>query len=207
VRCPWCREEVPALRAAAACPHCGRAIETPQGERLRPLDLDFATILADADARSLRWTKRGAIFAFVLAAFSIVPVVGAAISFVLLIVGQFVWVGIFVARPYHRHFSPLRRLVTRWVRRLGMLLVVVPLHSAAFVPFLGLVTCPAVFFGACWLTRAYERFHLLREKDRRPVTVAEKILVVLLAMAVLGGLCLAGVLVYLGVVTLGAFGK
>jgi hypothetical protein len=207
VKCPWCREELPALRKAPACPHCGRAVETDAGERLRPLDLDYDAILRDADDRSMRWTRRGAVVAFGLAVFSLVPVLGAAISFVLLVIAQFVWVAFFVSRPYHRHFGALRRFVTRWVRRLAMVLVVVPLHASVFVPFVGLVATPAVFFGACWAVRAYGRFHLVRERERKPITVAEKLLLVLLTLVVLGGLCLAGLLVYLGVVTLDALSK
>lgn len=207
MRCPWCREALPALGAGAACPHCGKAIESPAGEKVRTLDLDYDAILADADASSLRWTQRGALFALVLAAISLVPVIGAAVSYVLLVIGQFLSAGLLVSRPYHRHFSPVRRLVTRWVRRLGLVFVVVPLHAAAFVPFLGLVASPAVFFGACWLVRAYARFHLVREKERRPVTAMEKVLLAVLALAVLGGLCVTGLLVYLGVVTLDALGK
>jgi hypothetical protein len=195
------------LGSGKSCPHCGKAIEEATGEKVRPLDLDYDAILADADARSWRWTQRGALFALVLAAVSLVPVLGAAVAYVLLVVGQFLWAGFLVSRPYHRHFSPLRRLVTRWVRRLGLVFVVVPLHAAAFVPFLGLVASPAVFFGACWAVRAYSRFHLVREKERRPVTVLEKMLVVVLAILVLGGLCVTGLLVYLGVVTLDALGK
>lgn len=207
MRCPWCRESLPVLAAGKACPHCGRAIEEASGGKVRTLDLDYAAILADADASSWRWTRRGAFFALALAAVSLVPVAGAAIAYVLLVVGQFLWAGLLVSRPYHRHFSPVRRLVARWVRRLGLVFVVVPLHAAAFVPFLGLAASPAVFFGACWLVRAYSRFHLVREKERRPVTVLEKMLLVVLAILVMGGLCVTGLLVYLGVVTLDALGR
>ena len=207
MKCPWCREGIPLLAAGAACPHCGRAIETLAGERLRPLDLDYDKVLAGADASSLLWTQRGAIFAFALAAISLVPVVGAAISYVLLVIGQFLWAGFLVARPYHRHFSPVRRLVSRWVRRLALVFIVIPVHSAVFVPFLGLVLSPAVFYVTCRLVRAYSHFHLVREKERRPVTGAEKMLLVAMAIVALGGLCVAGLLVYFGVWVLDSLGK
>jgi hypothetical protein len=174
---------------------------------VRPLDLRYEEILASADETSLRWTKRGAAFAFVLAAVSLVPVAGGAVAYVLLVAGQFLWAGFLVSRPYHRHYSGMRRIVARWVRRLGMVLVVVPLHAAAFVPFLALVTSPAVFFGACWAVRAYARFHLVREKERRPITAAEKVLAVILGLAALAALCGAGLLVYIGVLTLEWMGK
>jgi hypothetical protein len=206
VRCPWCRETIPALKRAPTCPHCGKSIETDAGAQLRTLDLDYDAILADADARSLRWCGRGAVFAFVVALFSLVPVVGAAVASVLLVIGQFLWTGLLIARPYHRHFSPLRRLVTRWVRRLALVFVVVPAHTATFLPFVGLVAAPAVFYVACRLVRAYARFHLVREKERLPVTTAEKALVVVLAGVLLFGLCLVGLLVYLGVLALDSFG-
>jgi hypothetical protein len=189
------------------CPHCGKALEAAPGQAVRTLDLDYDAIVAEADASSLKWTKRGAVFAFALAVFSLVPVVGAAVAYFLLLVGQFFWTGFLIARPYQRHFSPMRRLVTRWVRRLGLLFIVVPAYGATFVPVLGLVAAPAIFSGTCWLVRAYHRFHIRREKERRPVTFAEKVLVFVLAFIVLGGLCLTGVLVYLGVLALGALSK
>jgi hypothetical protein len=207
VKCPWCREQLPALGRSAQCPHCGKAIETAGGEKVRTLDLDYDAVLADADATSLRWCGRGAVFALCAALFSLVPIVGAAAAYVVLVIGQFFWTGVFVARPYHRHFSPLRRLVTRWVRRLGLVLLVLPAHAATFVPFFGLVATPAVFYVACRLVRAYARFHLVREKERRPVTFAEKALLVGMVAVVLVGLCVAGFLVYLGVLVLDWAGK
>lgn len=207
MRCPHCRESLPVFRPPPACPHCGRPLADDAGDRVRPLDLDYERILADADAGSLTWAKRGAIFAFVLAALALVlPVVGATVAYVVLVIAQFVWTGFFIARPYHRHFSPLRRLVTRWVRRLVTIFVVLPLHAAVFVPGVGLVASPAVFFGAAWLTRAYVRFHLVREKERRPVTFPEKLLVGVLAVLLVCGLCAGGVLIYLGVLTMEKLG-
>jgi hypothetical protein len=203
VRCPWCREQVPALARAAQCPHCGKNLQDERGEAVRTLDLEFDAILADADARSLLWTRRGVAFALGAALFSLVPGPGAAVSAVLLGLGQLFWCGFLVSRPYHRHFGPMRRLVTRWVRRLATLLVVLPLHASTFVPGLGLLTAPAVFFGACWATREYGRFHLLRERRRDPILFLEKALVFVLAACLLGGLCTFGVLLWLGILVLG----
>jgi hypothetical protein len=201
VKCPWCRETVP-FRAGPACPHCGKPLESDEGAKVRTLDLDYDAILADADASSWRWSVRGAGFAFALALLSLVPIAGAAVAYALLVLGQFVWAGVFVARPYHRHFSPARRLVARWVRRLAMVFVVAPAHASLFVPFVGLIGAPAVFFTACLAVRAYCRFHLVREEERRPVTAAEKALLVVMALLLVGGLCVAGLLVYLGVLAL-----
>lgn len=170
---------------------------------MRTLDLDFDAILADADARTLLWVRRGAVFAFCAALVSLVPAAGAAVSSVVLAVGQLVWCGFLVSRPYHRHFGAARKLVTRWVRRLGLLVVVLPLHAATFVPFLGLLTAPAVFAGACWAVRAYARFHLLRERERKPILFVEKLLVAVLALCVLAGVCLFALLVRLGIFVLG----
>jgi hypothetical protein len=206
VRCPWCREQVPALGGGAACPHCGKPLESGEGEKVRPLDLDYERVLAEADASSWRWSVRGAAFALVTALVSLLPLAGGAIAYTVLVVGQFVWTGVLVARPYHRHFSPARRLVTRWVRRLGLLLVVLPAHAAAFAPPLSLVLAPAVFVGACVAVRAYCRFHLVREKERLPVTAAEKALLVVMAVVFVSGACVVGLLVYFGVVALGALG-
>jgi hypothetical protein len=180
--CPWCREALPSGPAPAVCPRCGKQLADSKGERLRPLDLDFEKILADADERSLRWTKRGVVFALVLGAVALVPGI-SVVAALLLILGQFFWARFLVARPYLVHFGGVRRLVTRWLGRLFLIAVVsLPLGTvAAPVPGLGLVVGPVVFGGTCLIFRSYFRFHLHREHRREGVTFLEKVFLVILS--------------------------
>lgn len=185
--CPWCRERLKPLAKDTKCPTCGKELVDQSGQPLRAIDLDYEAILRDADERSLLWTKRGAIWGFSLAGIGLVstfvfPPLTVLVVFVL-IVSQFVWTRFFVLRPYVRHFSPLRRLTTRWISRLSLVLFVAPLHGGALVPGLGLLTTPAIFGGTCWLLRAYHRVHFVREHRREGMMVLEIVFLVVLALA------------------------
>jgi hypothetical protein len=185
--CVWCREALPAFGAPAACPSCGKDLHDLGGGRLRPIDLDFERLLAEADASSLKWTKRGAVFAALVALLGVpglfLPLLSGA-AFVVLFVGQFFWARFLVARPYRRHFSAPRRLVTRWLTRLFLIVVVAPLHGSSLaIPFAGVVLCPLLFAGTCWAFRAYFRFHFEREHRREGILLAEKVFLVVLACA------------------------
>ncbi|MCE9635168.1 MAG: hypothetical protein K8T90_05615 [Planctomycetes bacterium] len=195
--CPWCREALPTFDKSAACPKCAKPLVDAAGARLRPLDLDFEKFLTDADAASLLWTKRGAIFAFVLAALSLVTIV-APFTILILILGQFFWGRFFIARRYTRHFAPLRRMVTRWISRLVLVLLVSPAYAAVGIPGLGLVVAPLVFGGTCLGLRAYFRFHFLREHRREGVTLFEKAFLVLLAFVFVVMMVVVGLLVWAG---------
>jgi hypothetical protein len=181
--CPWCRESLPAIGAPAACPHCGKALTDTSGGRLRPIDIDFEAILGEADAASMTWLKRGAVFSAVVGLLASVPVpVVTGLALVVLIVAQLFWGRFLIARRYLRHYSPLRRFTTRWLARLVLVMFLLPLHGSAFVPFLGVVTAPAVFTGTNWILRAYFRFHFLREHRREGVLLVEKVFLALLAV-------------------------
>lgn len=181
--CPWCREALPAVAAGPLCPHCGKELSDASGARLRPLDLDFEKILADADEQSLVWTKRGVLFALAMGLLSFVPLLGT-VAAVVLVLAQFFWARFLIARHYHRHFGGVRRLVTRWIGRLFLVAVVMPGHlvpSLPQIPGIGLVVGPLVFGGTCAIFRLYFRFHLLREHRREGVTFLEKVFLVVLA--------------------------
>lgn len=197
--CPWCRERLPQFSKAAACPACAKPLVDGSGAPLRPIDLDFEAILGAADERSLVWTKRGAVFAFVTAAVGLLLVLTvpplAFVPLTVLLLGQFFWARFLVARPYVRHFtSPVRRFATRWLSRLALIFVVVPLHGSALVPGVGLVASPVVFGGACWTLRAYHRFHFLREHRREGVLAVEWVFLVLFAIAAVTAILLFSVL-------------
>lgn len=212
--CPWCREALPALRTPEACPTCGKPLVDAAGARLRPLDLDFEAILADADARSSLWLRRGAIWAACLAvaaqASLLVPGPGTillVVASVALSLSQLFWGRFFMARHYARHFGPVRRMVTRWLTRLGVILLVLPAHASVAIPVAGLVISPAVFTGTNWALRAYFRLHLAREHRREGVLWFEKIAVVLAACVLLVVLCVFGALAWAGFSLFGGAAK
>jgi hypothetical protein len=203
--CPWCREALPTLDRSAACPRCGKELTDASGGRLRPLDLDFEAILGEADRSSLLWTKRGAVFALAVAAIGLLPP-AAPFAILLLILAQFFWGRFFVGRRYLRHFAPLRRLVTRWITRLVLILFIAPAYSAVAVPGAGLVVAPLVFGGTCFAFRWYFRFHFLREHRREGVTFFEKVFVVVLAFLFVVALVVFGLIAW-GVLSLVPGGK
>lgn len=189
--CPWCREKLPAVKAPDICPHCGKALLDASGARLRPIDLDFETILSEADAASHTWLVRGAIWAAVLGAISLFPVpVVSAGAMLVLIVSQLFWGRFLIARRYVRHFSAVRRFTTRWLSRLTVVTLLMPLYGTVMLWPFGIVTGPALFTGINWLIRAYFRYHFLREHRRQGVNLLEKVFLVVLAFAFLAMLCL-----------------
>jgi hypothetical protein len=198
--CPWCRERLPAFNAPAQCPKCAKSLVDPSGGRLRPLDLDYETILKEADETSLVWVKRGAIFAAIAGACASVTFLVPA-ALVILVLSQFFWGRFLVARRYTKHYSPVRRFATRWITRLTIILFVSPLYASISVPLLGIVTAPLIFTGTNWVLRAYFRFHLDREHRRAGLVFPEILFLVflsLLFLAVLAlfALILAGVLAF-----------
>jgi len=203
--CPWCRESLATLDRSAACPRCGKELTDASGGRLRPLDLDFEAILTDADATALLWTKRGAVFALVVAALGLLPPL-LPFAILVLILSQFFWGRFFVGRKYLRHFAPLRRLVVRWITRLVLVLFVSGAYAAVAIPGVGLVVAPVVFGGTCWALRCYFRFHFLREHRREGVTFLEKVFVVVLAFLFVIALAIFGLVAW-GVLSLVPGGK
>jgi hypothetical protein len=179
--CPWCREPLPALKLPLLCPHCGKTLVDPEGGRLRPVDLDFETILADADEASLRWIKHGIVWSLVLGVLAAVPVL-APVAYLVLLFSQLFWGRFLVARRYAVHFSPVRRFTTRWISRLTVLTIMSWFYATVLIPFVGIVTAPALFTGINWAIRAYFRFHFLREHRRQGVLLVEKFFLVVLAV-------------------------
>jgi hypothetical protein len=189
--CPWCREPLPALSREKACPRCGKDLLDASGERLRPLDLDFEAVLADADDASARWLRRGVVLAAVVGAVASIPVPAVTgLAILVLVLAQMFWGRFLVARRYVRHFGAVRRFTTRWLARLVLVMFLLPLHASAFVPFAAVVISPAIFTGTNWILRAYFRFHLVREHRREGVLWIEKLFLVLLALAFVAGLAL-----------------
>lgn len=210
MKCPWCREELSALAAlrsrADACPHCGKQLTDPSGETVRDVDLLPPGAEGEADAAAKRAAARGALVAAVLGLLTLVPLL-SPFAYVAAVVAMFVTGRFFVCRPFARHFSPLRKLVTRWNARLATWLVVLPLYALPVpIPGAAAVAWPLVLWGWAHVLRAYFRFHFRRERAREGILGIEKVLLLVLALLVLCASCAVGVMIWLGAELLTWFG-
>lgn len=194
-RCPHCRETLSVLSKEPLCPHCGRAIRTDEGAKVRQIDLEGDKILAEADERARVWMKRGAIYAVVVALLGVVPLF-APIAYVLLVAGQFFFARFGVARPYAAHFGAMRKLVARWVSRLVLVFIVIPAHSAVGIPGLAVVTAPLVFWLTLLGVKTYFRFHFGRERERKGILAVEVVLLIVMALVLLASGCILGLVLY-----------
>lgn len=210
MKCPWCRENLPAAAALGrvpdACTHCGRALRNESGDRVRDVDLLGPEAESEAYAAASRAAVRGAVVAAGLGALTILPLL-TPVAYVAAVIAMFVTGRFFVCRPFARHFSPLRKLVTRWNARLATLLVILPAYALAVpVPGLGALLWPAVMFGWAVALRTYFRFHFRRERAGEGILAVEKLLLLVLTLLVLAAACAVGVMIWLGVELLSWFG-
>jgi hypothetical protein len=187
MRCPHCRTEIRALKRPEECPHCGRPLKNEEGHAIRPMDEDFDGLFEELDERSLGRLKTGtivvtAVSAIGLLGFLFPPIL--AIVPIVVVVLQFIWARPLIAGPYARHFGVGRRILTRWISRLGVV-TASSFHVSGLVPGVQVLVSPVLFAAICGTSWAYHRFHLRREHNRQPVHVLEKILLVVLALVFL----------------------
>jgi hypothetical protein len=172
------------LRAPDQCPHCERSLKDDSGDTLRPIDKDFEGLRQQLDDRALKRMKSGTL---VCAALSGANAFGIALPFLLPIlptiiaIQQIVWARPLIAAPYAKHFSPSRRIITRWLSRF-FVFTMASFHVHGMFPGVNLaqiVISPLIFVVTCGTVWWYHRFHLQRERDREPVLFVEKVLLVL----------------------------
>jgi len=191
------------LRTPDTCPRCERSLKDESGAVLREIDRDFEGLRQRLDAQSLQRLKTGTI---VCEALAIAQLGGGclgpliAVLPTLLLIQQIVWARPLISAPYARHFSPSRRMVTRWLSRF-FVFTMASLHAHGAILGLNLAQwaiSPIIFVVTCGTTWAYHRFHLQRERDRQPILLVEKVVLVLAAvlaiLAVVGLVLLAIVL-------------
>ncbi len=189
MRCPHCKSSIRVLwRAPDACPQCGRALRDEGGRRVRELDQDFDALSARLDELTRERIRTGTI---VCAALSLLNVAGPALPPLnvilppVIFVQHVFWARPLVCGPYARHFGVARRMVTRWLSRF-FVVSMASLHAhGVAVPVAQVIVSPLVFLGTCVAVRAYHRFHLRRERERLPVLLVEKVLLVLVALFVI----------------------
>lgn len=181
---------------AEGCPSCTKPLRDEQGRAIRRIDVDFETRLVTLDVRSWERLKLGTWIALAISAVGAVPFLGPAAGLVI-VVFNLVWARWALAAPYRRYMGGARRIVVRWISRI-VALFLIGFHSSFAVPFLPILTGPLVFAGICALVWWYHRFHFVRERERLPILLFEKILLVVLVLAFL---LVVGVAIFFAVAT------
>ena len=176
---------------------------------LREIDRDYEGLRERLDVQSRERLKHGTLVCAVLSAAN---ALGLALPFLLPIlptiiaIQQIVWARPLISAPYARHFSPSRRIVTRWLSRF-FVFTMASLHVHGVFPVANLfqvVVSPLIFVLTCGTAWGYHRFHLDREHGREPVLLVEKLLLVLAGLFAL--LAVAG-LIFVAVVLGGILGS
>lgn len=185
------------LRTPDVCPRCERPLKDESGATLREIDRDFEGLRERLDQSSLERMKSGTLVCAILSAAN---ALGIVLPFLLPIlptiiaIQQIVWARPLISGPYARHFAPSRRIVTRWLSRF-FVFTMASFHIHGVFPGANLaqvVVSPVIFVVTCGTCWAYHRFHLQRERDRQPVLLVEKVLLVLAGLFAL--LALAGLI-------------
>lgn len=184
------------------CPECDGALKDADGREIRRIDVDFVTRLATLDQRSWERLKTGTWIALAIsvvgAVAAFIPLIGG-LAGIAMVVFNLVWARWAMAAPYRRYMGGARRIIVRWISRMAGL-ILVGLHGSFVLPLLPLLTGPVVFALLCALVWWYHRFHFLRERERLPILLIEKIALVVLILVFL---ILVGIAVFLAI----AFGE
>ena len=103
-------------------------------------------------------------------------------------------VRVYLIRDARNALGPRRRLFVRWLGRLVFLWVGVPGYAAAAAPLAGLIPGLVTYGGLTTAAWAYARWSLAEERDRAPMSVWERWLLVGLAVLSIVALLLLVVL-------------
>lgn len=180
------------------CPECDGALRDADGLEIRRIDVDYETRLATLDQRSWERLKKGTWIAVAISVIGAFPVLHWFAGPVM-VVFNLVWARWAMAAPYRRYMGGARRIIVRWISRMAGL-ILVGLHGSFVLPLVPLLAGPVVFALLCALVWWYHRFHFQRERERLPILLIEKVLLVALILVFL---VLVGIAVFLAI----AFGE
>ena len=180
-RCPWCLEPLSFVeRKTAACPHCERPLDGPDGEP-RELDLRYEAIEARQRARVQEVLQWGApVIAVIAIAVSLIHIGGVLLAPLVALV-HLVVLRVYVVREARRYLGPTRRLFTRWMARFAFLWLGLPGYAAMAVPLAGIVSGAVTFVVLTEVVHVYTAWSLTREKSRQPMLAWETVLMATLA--------------------------
>lgn len=178
--CPWCLERTD--RGTATCTRCGSPLQDDSGRELRPVDIRWKTVETEQWER-LRLILTAGTPAFAVVALAAPAVLGLApMAAALLAVGHLVILRLALLRGVLPLLGARRRLLTRWLARLGVLWLGLPGYGTALVPIAGAVVSAATFAGLTALVHWYALRCLHDERDRVPTPAWELVLVLGLAI-------------------------
>jgi hypothetical protein len=181
--CPWCCEPLPwRARRAATCPHCERPLRVEEGAELRPVDLRCDEVVAAQRQAFLRLLQFGLPVAAVVALLMPFVHLAAAGLVPLLVVVHLVTVRLLLVGRGRRLLGSARRLFNRWISRLSFLWLGVPGYGLAAVPVVGVLAAAVTFAGLTALVHQYTLWSLERERQRLPLALWEKLVLILLAV-------------------------
>ena len=180
-RCPWCLVPLSFVeRKTAACPHCERPLDGPDGEP-RELDLRYEAIEARQRARVQEVLQWGApAIAVIAIAVSLIHIGGVLLAPLVALV-HLVVLRVYVVREARRYLGPTRRLFTRWMARFAFLWLGLPGYAAMAVPLAGIVSGAVTFVVLTEVVHVYTAWSLTREKSRQPMLAWETVLMATLA--------------------------
>ncbi len=180
--CPWCREPLTwRERKEAKCPHCDRAL-VENGSELRPIDLRYEEVGA---AQCERYRQMQIYGLAVVGGVSLgMPLlnIGAALAVPLLMVGHMLALRLFLIRDARQLLGKARRMFTRWIARFSFLWIGSVGYGMAVVPLFGAVIALVTFGGLTALVHHYTLWSFDRERQRLPLALWEKVLLITLAL-------------------------
>jgi len=184
-RCPWCLEPLSlAQRRAAACPHCERPLDGPDGEP-RELDLRYQQIEARQRARAQEVLQWGIPAVAVIAVVASLIHVGGVFLAPLVALLHLVVLRVWMIREARRYLGPSRRLFNRWVARFAFLWLGLPGYASMAAPLVGIVSGVATFVVLTGIVHVYTEWSLARERERRPTAAWERVLITVLIVLTL----------------------
>jgi len=164
----------------AACPHCERPLDGPDGEP-RELDLRYEAIEARQRARVQEVLQWGAPAIAVIAIAASLIHIGGVLLAPLVALVHLVVLRVYVVREARRYLGPTRRLFTRWMARFAFLWLGLPGYAAMVVPLAGIVSGAVTFLVLTEVVHVYTAWSLDREKSRQPMLAWETVLMATLA--------------------------
>ncbi|MCM2316716.1 MAG: hypothetical protein NDJ92_16335, partial [Thermoanaerobaculia bacterium] len=185
--CPWCRTRL-AREVSDSCPTCGRALRDAEGNELREIDLVYDRVVAANEARFLRFLAVGTPIAALISLggplFHLGPAMLVALP--LFSITHAIAFRLVLAGDARRLLGGRRRFFTRNISRWSFLLLTLVGYSFTAIPLAGALIGAATFAGVTWLAFRHLMWSLRRERDRAPLLLAERIALVVIAVAFVG---------------------
>ncbi len=164
---------------------CGRELRDQTGKELTRLDLRYEGLKEAQEKRFRGLVTYGSVVAAVVGLAVGFMHIGAAVVVPLMIVAHLLVTRLVLMRESCRYLGTSRRLITRWIARLGILWGGALGYGAAVLPLVGSVFATVTFAGLTWVVHHYILWGLQRERSQMGSAAWERVLLVLLALLTL----------------------